>query len=73
MYACLFKIMEAAKTFAWLSSQLAFTSHSDKCMGKEDAEQILDDLGSLSDPGHMAQTGSQCSFWLQPWTTLSLL
>ena len=31
-------------------------------------EQILDDLGSLSDPGRMAQTGSERWRWLQPWT-----
>ena len=36
--------------------------------GKEDVEQILDDLGSLSDPGRMAQTGSERWRWLQPWT-----
>ena len=46
--------MEAAKTFAWLFSQLAFTSHPNKCMGKDNAEQILDNLCSLSDPGHVA-------------------
>ena len=36
--------------------------------GKEDVEQILDDLGSLSDPGRMAQTGPERWRWLQPWT-----
>lgn len=55
--------------FSDVASTLLYVSRTlDLLAGKEDVEQILDDLGSLSDPGRMAQTGPERWRWLQPWT-----